>query len=142
MNPSPQGRVGFLVGAVVIANLLGYTSALVGHARIARRGLMTQEQSFLQRIEPLREHLPSSGIVGYVQDSSSLDQRRIHPAARLPLMRYAFAPLRIAPDEGRPLVIFDSDDPDAQPLQAVAGQWSLLLDRRDGIKLYRVPQED
>jgi len=126
-----------LLSVVLVSNLLTYLPSILRQIRLARRDVTTAAHLFLDRIEPLREHLPDSGIVGYVQDPAVRDTEQIQSEARLPLFRYGFAPLLLVADDQQTLVVFDSDNPDAEPEPSRRGGWTLLHGRPDGIKLYR-----
>lgn len=92
--------------------------------------------AFLMRVEPLRPALSGSGEVGYLRDAARIGPEP-HPVARPRLIAYSMAPLRVRESQDLPLVIFDSDEAAAEPAAAAHAGWRLILDLRDGIKLYR-----
>ena len=91
---------------------------------------------FLARCRRLEANLPPAGRIGYYVLPGEAETRKSFHTARLVLMQYALTPRVVENFSGHELVIFDSDDPAAVP-SAAEGDWQLLADLHDGLKLFR-----
>jgi len=102
----------------------------------------TQERNgaerWIAKYEPLRDWLPADEAAQFTIDQSHADRQRLHPDARLYLARYAVSPKRLSAEATSRWVVVDSDCPDIEPAGAVSGRWPLIVDLRNGVRLYRI----
>jgi hypothetical protein len=119
----------------------------LGNARVLPRALRpwreapqpSAPQLFAARFEPLGPLLPAQGVTGFIIDAAHTDREVPHPDARLFLAQYALAPRLLECSARHPLVIVDSDQPDALPEIAARGNWTLVAALPSGVKLFRTP---
>jgi hypothetical protein len=106
-------------------------------------------QRFVARFDALRPVLPAGrgaglahGPVGYLADGEHFHREPLHPDARFFLTQYAMSPCVVQRTTRRPLVIYDSDEPDKLPEIALREHWVLVADLRSGVKLFRTPVQE
>lgn len=95
---------------------------------------------FIAKYETLKPYLSPQQPVGYLPDVSRMDLRALPLTGRLSLAQYALSPPIIEPLRDQPLILFESDDPQAMPDLAVEGRWTLVADLHNGLKLFRTVQ--
>lgn len=96
----------------------------------------------IARFEPLAGRVPPGTTLGYYFDQAHANLQLCHPHERFYLAQYALAPLLVERSLTRALVLVDSDDPSAPPALAAEGGWTLLVDLKNGVRLYRTPHKD
>lgn len=97
---------------------------------------------FMARYETLKPYLSPRQSVGYLPDPSRMDLDAMPLTGRLSLAQYALSPPVIEPLVDQPLVLFESDDPQAMPELAAQRRWTLVADFRNGLKLFRTTVQE
>jgi hypothetical protein len=130
-------RVVAAIGLIALAALLTIRWSIQTWGQVARGDEVTH---FLARCQRLGASLPATGRIGYIVRPQDVVLRKPIRRARLTLLQYALAPRVVEEFSDQELVIFDSDDPTAVPATAERGDWRLVADLDDGLKLFRTPE--
>jgi hypothetical protein len=115
------------MAVLALGTLLGYRASLDG-----ARPDADHVEAAEQRLAPLRAMLPARGTVGYLSDRDPQTERR-----RYFLTQYALAPVVVAPDARRELVVANCASPAALAPLAAANRLTVVRDFQNGVALLR-----
>jgi hypothetical protein len=117
-----------LMGALALCTFAGYAAAVVRGPGYSARINMDAN-----RFRSLREELPARGVVGYLSDTTEgLEGTRVYY-----LTQYYAAPVVVARDAARELVIANFATPAAVAATAAAHNLTVVRDFRNGVALLR-----
>jgi hypothetical protein len=130
--------------AIVLICICAVANFRMARQAISRHFSPRTHEAFGQyaaRFEPLRASLPAGSVTGYILDTAHADPDRLHPDARFALAQYALAPRLVERSARHPLVIVDGDGPRPPP-ESLTGDWTLVTDLGNGVRLYRTPVKE
>lgn len=135
--PAPAQRAALAAWLIVLTATFAVRFPLKSLAQLRETGDRDQITAGMSRFAALKPYLRPSDSIGYLRGPSADASRQPPEDGRRALAQNALLPHIVERSTGAALVIFDSDDPQAEPAQARREGWSLVVDAGNGLRLYR-----